>query len=420
MHQEAIAFVGTSDLAGHFRGKSFRAGDLPARLETGVGVSPSNLFLSAFGEIQYTPFGTVGEVFLVPDMDTRVEVSLAAGVTERFLIGDFRDGDGAPWAYCPRGQLRRALARLKAETGLSLLAAFEQEFTYSGAPAQPHQPYALAALRAQGAYGERLLGALRAAGVKPDTFLAEAGPQQYEVTVDPSLGLRAADDAVITRELIHAVAFHHGARASLAPKPTPTAISNGTHVHFSFLDGAGQPVMYDPADALGLSPVSRHFVAGILAHLPALCAITAPSVASYYRLRPGHWAPTGADVASADRGAAIRISPLSSRDPERRARQYNLEFRVADATASPYLALAALVHAGLDGIRRRLAPQDVQGRPVPPSLATALDCLQATEAAGEWFGSAPLAAYLAFKRAEIASLEGHSDELVCQRYAEAY
>ena len=140
MQREQIVFVGTSDLSGHFRGKSFAAADLPARLERGVGLSPSNLFLSAFGPIQATPFGTRGEVCIVPDPTTRVLLEAEDGPTEHFYIGDIRMSDRSPWSFCPRHVLRRAIGRLEAETGLRLLAAFEQEFNYSGAPAHPHQP----------------------------------------------------------------------------------------------------------------------------------------------------------------------------------------------------------------------------------------------------------------------------------------
>src|SRR6202051_1721261 len=135
MQREQIVFVGTSDLSGHFRGKSFPAAELPARLERGVGLAPTNMFLSAFGAIQMTPFGTVGEVFLVPDPATRVSVPFEGSATEYFLLGDIRTVDGTPWGFCPRHVLRRALDRLAGETGLKLLAAFEQEFVYDGVAA---------------------------------------------------------------------------------------------------------------------------------------------------------------------------------------------------------------------------------------------------------------------------------------------
>jgi len=420
MKREQIAFVGTSDLSGHFRGKSFPAADLPARLLRGVGLAPTNIFLSAFGPIQVTTFGTVGEVFLVPDPDTRVLVPFEGSAAEYFFLGDFRTQEGAPWEFCPRDILRRALDRLVAETGLRLLATFEQEFIYSGVAERPQQPYELDAYRRQGFFGEALLAALREVGVVPDSFLAEFGPQQFEVTSAPAVGMRAADNAVITRELAQAVAFRCGHRASFAPIPDPNGTGNGTHIHWSFLDQADQPVLYDAHGPWQLSLLGSQFIAGILHHLPALCAVTTPSVASYYRLRPNRWAPVQADVGDLDRGTALRICPVTGSDAAQRARQCNVEFRVADATASPYLALASMVQAGLDGIRRQLRIDQTAPRPLPKSLGEALTLLEGSESAAEWLGGNVLAAYLLFKRAEIRGLENLDESEICRRYAEVY
>jgi glutamine synthetase len=421
LERERLIFLGTSDLSGHFRGKSFLAADLAGKLQYGVGLAPTNIFMGAFGPIQFTSFGTRGEVFLIPDPTTRVSVEFGdGGADELFMIGDLKTAEGEPWSHCPRQVLRRALEELERETGLTLLAAFEQEFVYSGVPSQPPRPYDLDGLRRQGLFGETLLGALRQAGVVPEAFLAEYGPQQFEVTCAPALGLRAADDAVITRELARAVAHRFGHSASFAPIPTPDGVGNGTHIHFSFLDPEGRPALYDEHGALNLSNTGRRFVAGILHHLPALCAITTPSVASYFRLRPNRWAPVQADAGPMDRGASIRTAPLNAREPERRARQFNVEFRVADATANPYLALAAMVQAGLDGIREQRDIDSGAGKPLPTSLHAALIHLEQTPAARAWFGPGLCADYLSFKRAELAALEHLDEAEICRRYCEAY
>ena len=420
MQREQIVFVGTSDLSGHFRGKSFPASDLPAKLERGVGQAPTNIFMGAFGPIQVTTFGTQGEVFVVPDAGTRVVVAFEGSATEYFYIGDIRTADGTPWSFCPRHVLRRALDELKRETGLHLYAAFEQEFTYDAVPPHPVRPYELDGLRRQGLFGEALLSAMRQAGIVPDSFLAEYGAQQFEVTSAPSIGLRAADDAVITRELLRAVAFRFGHAVSLTPIPAPDAVGNGTHIHFSFLDSDGRAVLYDDSRPWQLSDTGSRFVAGILHHLPALCAVTTPSVASYYRLRPNRWAPVYADVGPQDRGTALRIAPLNAADATQRAKQFNVEFRVADAAASPYLALAVMVQAGLDGIRRQREIDPASRRPLPASLTDALTLLEATPEATAWLGADLLAGYLLFKRAEIKALDNLEEGEICRRYAEVY
>lgn len=420
MQREQIVFVGTSDLSGHFRGKSFPLADLTSRLERGVGLAPTNMFISAFGPIQVTTFGTLGEVFLVPDPGTRVLVPFEEGPAEYFFVGYIRTAQGNPWNFCPREVLRRALQRLESEAGVQLLAAFEQEFTYSGGAGDKWQPYDLSSYRRQGCFGEGLLAAMRQVGVIPDSFLAEFGLQQYEVTVAPAKGIRAADDAVITRQLAHAVAWRLGQRVSFTPIHDPNGTGSGTHIHFSFLDKDDRPVLYDAKRPWQISLMGGQFLAGIQHHLPALCAVTTPSVASYYRLRPNRWAPVRADSAPLDRGAALRICPLSGIDPEQHARQFNAEFRVADATANPYLALAVLIQAGLDGVRRKLALEMQNPAPLPTSLADALTQLERSTAAAEWLGADLLAAYLLFKRAEIKGLEGLDESEICRRYTEVY
>ncbi len=420
MQREQIVFVGTCDLSGHFRGKSFPAADLAARLRRGVGLAPANIFLSATGPIQETLFGTQGEVFLIPDPATRVFVPFDGSAAEYFYIGDIRTAEGAPWAFCPRQILRRALDRLVQETGLRLLATFEQEFTYSGVPALPWQPYALEGYRRQGPYGEALLAAMRQVGVIPDSFLCEYGMQQFEVTTTPCIGIQAADQAVITRELAQAVAFRLGHRVSFAPIPAPDGVGNGTHIHFSFLDVNDQPVLYDQKQRWCLSSLGSRFVAGIQHHLPALCAISTPSVASYYRLRPHRWAPVHSDVGVWDRGTAVRICAVSGDDPAQHARQFNVEFRVADATASPYLALAGLIQAGLDGIRQAREIRLTGSSALPTSLSAALDLIEASDVAADWLGADVLPAYLRFKRAEIRGMEGLDETEVCRRYTEVY
>jgi glutamine synthetase len=121
-----------------------------------------------------------------------------------------------------------------------------------------------------------------------------------------------------------------------------------------------------------------------------------------------------------DRGTSIRICPATGGDPLQQARQFNIEYRVADATASPYLALAMLVQAGLDGVRRRLPLESQPVRSLPSSLADALDLLEASEPAAAWLGLDLTRSYIGFKRGEIRSLEQLDETEICRRYAEVY
>lgn len=438
MKTEPLVFVGLCDLAGLVRGKGFPAEELPARMRKGVGFTHSNIMMSAFGPIYETPFGTEGDLMLVPDASTKVEVEFGDdGAAERFYLGDLMTTDERPWECCPRHFLRRAvlaLNQINRQSGLTVLAAFEQEFVYTGVEHRPGATYALDAHRRQGQFGEAYMAALRAAGLTPDSFLPEYGARQYEVTIAPTRGLRAADEAVIQREMARAVAHRLGHRAIFSPILDPNGVGNGTHIHFSLRDAADRPVAYDPARPWRLTPTAEHFIAGILHHLPALTAITAPSAVSYYRLRPNRWAPTWANIAMQDRGASIRICPIFGRDGA--AQQFNIEYRVADAAACPYLALGAVIWAGVDGLRhsRTLPPmpgrsfwdmteaerEAAGARPLPRSLDEALDNLEACAAGREWFGEVFFDAYLRFKRAELRVVDGLTEAETCARYAEIY
>jgi glutamine synthetase len=433
VEREALIFVGSCDLAGIVRGKGFPATAQAQRLHQGVGLTHSNIMMSAFGPIYDTPYGTLGDLMLVPDPTTYVEVEFDLGDSERFYLGDILLLSREYWSCCPRHFLRRALQALEAEAGLSIVAAFEQEFVYTGVEHREGATYSLDAWRRQGSFGEHVMVALRSAGLEPDSFLPEYGPRQYEVTIGPTRGLRAADEAVIAREMARAVALRHGHRAIFAPILDPDGIGNGTHIHFSLCDTADQPVMYDAGKPWRMGETGEQFCAGILDHLPLLTAVTAPSVASYYRLQPNRWAPTWANIGMQDRGAALRICPIFD---EPASQHFNVEYRVADATACPYLALGAVVWAGLDGIRRKLKLPEFTGKsfwdmseaerhaagakPLPRSLGESLNLLAASETARGWFGDELFECYLRFKRSEMQAVDGMTPAQICARYAEIY
>jgi glutamine synthetase len=424
MIREELIFVATCDISGLVRGKGFPARELPLRLVKGVGWTGSNLMMSPFGPIWDTPFGTAGDFMIVPDPAAEVRVDFADGsAIEHFFLGDIRNTDESGWECCPRDFLRRAVRRLEEVASLRLIAAFEQEFLYTGISDRPGDAYALAAFRRQGSFGESLIAALRASGVVPDTFLAEYGPRQFEVTVMPQPALTAADHAVITREMARAAAHRLGHRAIFSPKPDPELVGNGVHIHMSLIDTAGRPATHSPGEPMDLSKPAQHFFAGVLHHMPAICAITAPSPVSYLRLVPNAWAPTVIDLLRQDRGASLRVCPVfAAATTAETTRQFHVEFRAADAAASPYLALGAVMFAGVDGIRRALPLPAANRAPtsLPRSLPEALDQLAANETVAGWFAPTHFNAYLRFKRVEAEKMAGLSPAELCARYAEVY
>jgi glutamine synthetase len=244
----------------------------------------------------------------------------------------------------------------------------------------------------------------------------------------------AADRAVITREVIREAARRCGYRASFTPKPTPSSVGNGAHVHFSLVDHNGVNKTHDATEKTGLSRLAQHFTAGVVRYMPEFCALVAPSPVSYLRLGPHHWSCGYAAFGVQNREATIRACP--SPDAKAQSRAFNLELRPSDATASPYMVLGALVRAGVEGIRSRLPlpavldrdPADYSEqereslgvRPLPRSLGEALDMMLASEVVRGWLPDLMRESYVAVKRKEIEMFAETTPEFMCKRYHDAY
>ncbi|RUU30539.1 glutamine synthetase, partial [Mesorhizobium sp. M6A.T.Ce.TU.002.03.1.1] len=323
---EPLVAVVTTDLSAITRGRSVVESKLQKIAATGVGWLQANLSLTPFNSIvDPNPWGSSGDVRLVPDLNARFRTVLTGSATAFDMIaGNIVELDGSPWVGCTRTMLRDALAELKAATGLSVIAAFEHEFHIEG-DFVPGHSLSFQALRRTDPFAPNLMAALEEAGVAPEVVIAEFGNEQFEVTHEPADALAAADRAVAIREITREVARNAGWRASFTPKAAPDAVGNGLHIHFSFIDAAGKPATYDPARPGGLSSQAGAFCAGVLRHLPGITAMTAASVSSYYRLKPHSWSSSYTWLADRDREASLRICPtvtIGGRDP---VRQYNIE-----------------------------------------------------------------------------------------------
>jgi glutamine synthetase len=426
----------TTDLVAITRGRSMAGDDSGTWQVQGVGWVPANMALDPFGAIATpNPWGSAGDLRLMPDMTTDTSIDELVGrPSMRFVLTDIVELDGSPWSCCPREFLRRALADL-AEAGLRLVAAFEHEFTMvdGAVPAAP--PFSFAAHRRREPFLSNLYAALRVARVEPETILPEYGPHQFEVTAAAVRGLPAADRAVMTRELTRDLAEAAGYRATFSPKPRPDAVGNGVHIHFSLRDASNQPVTYDATRPGGLSESAASFAAGVLRHMPALCAVMAPSPVSYLRLVPQHWSAAYVCLGERNREAALRIcnAPASAGDP---GRGFNLEYRPTDATANPYLALGVLARAGLAGLRDRLPqPPLVNSDPaamseqeraqlgvvrLPSSLTAAFQALAADQEVQSWFPQPMMQAMMGVKGREVAMAKELSAEELCRRYSDVY
>lgn len=432
----AIIMACCSDIAGQVRGKGFPSADLASRLKRGVGWTPTNVQITCFDAIADSPFGALDDLLLIPDETTRFMVEGSEGVVvEDAMLGDIRTLDGDPWSCCTRSALKGALDRLKQAAGASLTVAFEHEFQLDP-PRNTGSSYSLEGSREGRAMGQRIFDLMSSNGLGPDSFMKEYGPDQYEVTMHPADALRAADNAVILRELVRIAAGEQGSRATFTPIRDPEGVGNGVHIHLSLNNDKNQPITHDSTTESGLSALAGSFVAGVCQFLPSIIAFLAPSVISGLRLTPHRWSAAWNNLGIRDREASVRICPVTALSPDAVARQFNVEVRACDAAASPYLQLAAIVHAGVEGIERGMAtPEATHGdlsewsaeeitalgyERLPQSLGAALDLFESDTVVRSWFGTELSQVYLMHKRSEIALLEGLTPAEACQRYVEVY
>jgi len=434
MH-ELASFL-TTDLVAITRGRAVATEAVERALNGGCGWVPANMALTPFDTIAPdNPWGSSGDLRLLPDPATRLRLEGLRATPLHLYLSDITLLDGSPWECCPRSLLKQAVATLEGETGLTLLAAFEHEFQVMGAGWAPAPAFSLAALRRSDPFGPALMALLQEAGLQPETFLPEYGTDQFEVTVGPAAPLAAADRAVYLRLLVRELAASLGWRASFSPKTAPGGVGNGVHIHLSLRDRDGHPAMRDESRPGALSDVAGRFCAGIVRHMPALVALTAASPVSYLRLQPHHWSAAYACLGERNREAGLRICPVTTLPNSDPNKQMNVEFRAADATGNPYLALAALVMAGLAGLRDNLpAPALVNQDPalldaatldglgvrrLPGGLPTALAAFQGSPLAA-WLPVPLRDCFLAVKRAELALSEGLETQALCARYAAVY
>jgi glutamine synthetase len=401
---------------GTVRAKASGRHGLEGRLQSGIGLTVAMQAMNGLDHLQAVEgMGPVGEIRLVPDLDT-FRVLPYAPRTGAVLV-DLIGLHGEPAPQCPRSFLKRMEARL-AERGLRLEVAFENEFTLALRTDDGYVPvdsslcFSTIGMTAAQEYVDALVDALDAQGIALEQYYAELGHGQEEISTAHAPALRAADEQLLVRETIRGVAHARGLVGSLAPKPWPEAAGNGGHIHFSLWDGERNR-FHDPSRDDLLSDEARSFIAGVLAHLPGLCGLTAPSFNSYHRIVPQYWAGAFTCWGHDNREAPVRV-PSVFRGSEEAST--NAELKAADATSNPYLAVGGLIAAGLDGLERGLEPPEpVEVDPatipdeererrgivrLPATQEEALDALAADAVLVEGLGPVLATSYLAVRRSE--------------------
>ena len=432
-----LVMLAWQDLVGITRLRSVPTTVLADRMEYGLGWAVAGDAIHPFSDIVDNPWGPMVEVRQVPDPSAEILVDYGSDAPPlHFFICDALNPDGSPWDCCPRAFLKSALDDFTAETGLRFLSTFEQEFALTEIAPLPGPSFAMESMRLAAPFADLAIKSLLQAGVDLEALEPEYGISQYEVSTAPRLGIAGADQALATREVLRDVARQLGMRASFTPKPNPDSVGNGVHMHFSFVDDAGNPAAFDPDRPGEVSELAGQFVAGVIRHLPALTALTAPGPISYYRLRPHSWSCAYTAFGVQNREAAIRVCPSPQRDPAKRGAAFNLEYRAADGLANIYLVLGAIIRAGLEGIRQQLPqPPFVEGEPddlsagereklglkrLPDSLDAALAAFADDGTVQSWFSDDFRTVYTNLKRFEADLAAKTEPAALCEQYGLVY
>lgn len=316
--------------------------------DPGLGASPSwHAFAIDQTGIAFTP-----DVGVVGDQRLRIDLSALR------IVGDglawapaaFFEQDGAPVPTCSRGTLARIEAALT-EAGIEAAIGHEIEFLLVGPDggrlmSALWAQYGLAGVLEHEAFLRDVIGSATRAGISIEQFHPEYGANQFEISLSPQPPVAAADQLVLMRLIIGRAARRHGLRISLSPAPFADGVGSGAHQHFSLVmpDGA---LFSDGAGTQGMTAAGESAVSGVVRGLPAAQGVLCGSIVSGLRMRPGNWAGAYACWGTENREAAVRFVTGGPGNP----RGGNVEVKIVDPSANPYLASAAILGLALDGIK---------------------------------------------------------------------
>jgi glutamine synthetase len=420
------------DNAGITRVKAVPVGRLPRAAAWGIGMSPVFDVFVVDDSITTSKHigGPGGDLRLLPDLD-RV-TPLAAQPGWAWAPVDRYTQDGERYVACQRAFAKRMTAAA-AGRGLAAKASFEIEWAVGTeadgrfVPACEGPAYGMTRVIELSDYSREVVEAIERQGLVVEQFHPEYAAGQLEISVAASDPVGAADDSMLVRQTIRAVSQQFGLRASFAPSVIAGFVGNGGHVHLSLWRNATNLLAGGPG-RYGLTPEGEAFAAGILTELPALTAIGCPSVASYLRLVPSHWAGAFQCWGRENREAALRLITGSAGEQAVRA---NLEVKCFDLAANPYLAAGSLLAAGMAGLDSAAAlPAEVEGDPagqdpadlaprgvrrLPQSLAESSRALTVSQVLAKAMGEPLFEAFIAVRLAEMDLFADASPEDVAAR-----
>jgi glutamine synthetase len=432
-HQIKYVLAQFVDIHGSAKAKAVPVEHLEMVLTDGAGFAGFALWGFGMG-----PDGP--DYMAVGDLSTLTPIPWMPGYARLVCNGTVR---GKPYPYCSRVALQAQLARL-ADRGMTLYAGIEPEFMLLSrgpdgqlGPGDPTDTldkpcYDYKGLSRTSAMLDDMVGSLRAVGIDVYQIDHEDANGQFEVNFTYADALRSADNFTFVKMAASEIARKHGLVASFMPKPFSNRTGSGAHFHLSIGTEKQKNAFEDRSDprGLSLSTLAYHFLGGVLAHARALAAVCAPTVNSYKRLVVGRalsgatWAPAYVAYGDNNRTACVRI-------PGGR-----LELRLPDSGCNPYLALSAVVAAGLDGIDRKLDPgeptnlnmyelSEAQLRErkialLPQNLLEAVQELEKDDVVRSGLGAELAAEFISLKKMEWTEYARHVSDWETTRYLEFF
>jgi len=379
------------------------------------------------------------DMLLIPDLDTfRINPWVNAdGSKVARMICDVYNPDGTPFPGCPRMTLKRQVDRAKAMRH-SMLAGPAPEFVLFQRDAHGNP---LIETHDAGGYfdltpvdkGEEcrrdIIIVLEAMGFEVEAGHHEVAPGQHEIDFKYADAVACADNVTTFRFVVKKVALDHNLHATFMPKPIFGVNGSGMHCHQSLLDKKGNNAFYEPKAEWQLSKTALGYIGGILEHAIAFSAVTNPLVNSYKRLVPGYEAPVNVAWSEKNRSPLVRV-------PAKRGMSTRCEVRMPDPACNPYLALAVMLAAGLDGVKRKLDPGPPINKNIftmshrekrrlrigqlPANLWEALGELEKDAVVSEALGDHILEHYLRAKRQEWEEYISHVHPWEQERYLAEY
>jgi glutamine synthetase len=337
-----------TDVLGSLKSFAISPAELENALEDGMTFDGSSI--DGFSRIQES------DVLAIPDPNTFVTLPWAdSKAPEARIFCDIHDLDGAPFGGDPRQVLRRNLQRAHA-SGYDFLIAPDIEFFYFAPPEPGQVPrpldeasfFDLTTTDVTGSLRKETIRTLETLSIPVEYSFHEDAPSQHEIDLRHTDALTMADSVMTFRLVVKEVAAAQGVHATFMPKPLEGVQGSGMHLHLSLSDGEGN-AFYSPDDAYNLSPVAKHFMAGLLFHASEITAVTNQTVNSYKRLVPGFEAPVHVSWARNNRSGLIRV-PIPKRANPLATR---IEYRSPDPACNPYLAFSVILAAGLRGIEQK-------------------------------------------------------------------